>query len=76
LPFRVGDQIVARVDLKADRQNRTLRVLAAHEESCIDQGAWLESLVHELHALRSWLKLDAVCVTKNNGFSKKLAAAL
>jgi len=76
LPFRVGDQIVARVDLKADRQNRTLRVLAVHEESGIDQGACLESLVHELQALRSWLQLNAVCVTKNNGFSKKLAAAL
>jgi uncharacterized protein YcaQ len=76
LPFRVGDQIVARVDLKADRQNQTLRVLAVHEEVCMDQDACLESLVHELQALRTWLKLDTVCVTKNNGFSKKLAAAL
>jgi uncharacterized protein YcaQ len=76
LPFRVGDQIVARVDLKADRQNRSLLVLAVHEESRIEQGACLEPLVDELHAMRSWLKLDAICVTKNNGFSKKLAAAL
>jgi uncharacterized protein YcaQ len=76
LPFRVGDQIVARVDLKADRQNRSLLVLAVHEESRMEQGACLEPLVDELHAMRSWLKLDAVCVTKNNGFSKKLAAAL
>jgi uncharacterized protein YcaQ len=76
LPFRVGDQIVARVDLKADRQNRSLLVLAVHEEAHIDQGACLDSLANELHALKAWLNLDVVCVTKSNGFSKKLAGAL
>ena len=76
LPFRVGDQIVARVDLKADRQNRSLLVLAVHEEAHIDQVTCLDSLARELHALKSWLKLDDVCVTKNSGFSKQLAAAV
>lgn len=76
LPFRVGDQIVARVDLKADRQNRSLLVLAVHEEAHIEQGVCLDALASELHALKTWLNLDVVCVTKGNEFSKKLAAAM
>jgi len=76
LPFRVGDQIVARVDLKADRQNRSLLVLAVQEEAHTEQGACLDALASELHALKTWLNLDTVCVTKGNEFSKKLAAAI
>ena len=76
LPFRVGDQIVARVDLKADRQNRSLLVLAVHEEANAEQGTCLDALASELHALKTWLNLDAVCITKHNGFSRNLAAAV
>lgn len=76
LPFRVGDQIVARVDLKADRQNRTLLVLAVHEEAHSEQGTCLDALACELHALKTWLNLDAVCITKHNGFSRQLAATV
>ena len=76
LPFRVGDQIVARVDLKADRQNQTLLVLAVHEEAHSEQGTCLDALASELHALKTWLNLDAVRITKHNGFSRKLAAAV
>jgi len=76
LPFRVGDEIVARVDLKADRKAKELLVLASHEEPEVDQQTCAECLATELHALREWLELDAIRVTRHNDFSRKLAAAI
>jgi uncharacterized protein YcaQ len=76
LPFRVGDQIVARVDLKADRKNRKLLVLAVHEENQIERTLFLDALGLELLALQRWLCLDAVTVTRHNTASRELAAVL
>jgi uncharacterized protein YcaQ len=76
LPFRVGDQIVARVDLKADRKNRKLLVLAVHEENQIERTSFLDALALELLALQRWLCLDAVTVTRHNTASRQLAAVL
>jgi len=76
LPFRVGDSIVARVDLKADRKARKLLVMAAHEEEGIDRSHCVEQLVIELHALKDWLELDDVRVTRHNALTKELAAAV
>jgi uncharacterized protein YcaQ len=76
LPFRVGDQIVARVDLKADRKRRCLRVLAAHEEQGIDKRACTQRLAAELDALREWLALENVEVCRDSKFSRSLAAGV
>lgn len=73
LPFRVGDQIVARVDLKADRKERKLRVLAVHEEAGTDRGTCVTCLADELRELSNWLKLDSVRVTRNTALARKLA---
>jgi uncharacterized protein YcaQ len=59
LPFLFGDQLVARVDLKADRRAATLRVHAVH----LEPGAPAEAepaLREELRLLASWLDLDGV----------------
>jgi len=58
LPFRIGDEIVARVDLKADRKNGTLLVQSAHEEPGFDRKRTVNALSQELHSLRDWLELD------------------
>jgi len=76
LPFRVGDDIVARVDLKADRQAGKLLVLAAHEEPGTNNANCVAHLARELRALAAWLELEGVCVTKKSEFSRILAAAI
>lgn len=73
LPFRVGDQIVARVDLKADRAGRRLRVLRVHEEQGADRNACTDRLASELRELAHWLGLENVHVTRHNAISRQLA---
>ena len=76
LPFRAGDRIVGRVDLKADRQSRQLLVLNAHEEGTIDAGHCCGRLASELHALRDWLGLDDIRVETSNRFERTLATSV
>lgn len=60
LPFRLGDRIVARVDLKADRQGKVLRVKALHHEPGADAKKTESALKGELDALAEWLGLGSV----------------
>ncbi|MGI9220634.1 MAG: winged helix-turn-helix domain-containing protein [Woeseiaceae bacterium] len=76
LPFRVGENIVARVDLKADRHNSKLLVLAVHEEPNVGQSGCVDALGHELQDLQRWLRLDAIEVTRHNAISRRLAAGV
>jgi hypothetical protein len=76
LPFLVDDKIVARVDIKADRQAGRLLVLAAHEEPGVDRHLCAEKLVAELRDLQEWLKLSDIRVTRHNKFSRALASAI
>lgn len=72
LPFRVGDRIVGRVDLKADRKARRLLVLNTHEEDGVDSDNGCDSLATELLALKDWLGLDTIKVEGSDRFSKRL----
>ena len=60
LPFLLGDRIVARVDLKADRAASMLRVLAAHAEAGVSKAAIVEPLAIELRLMAAWLGLERV----------------
>jgi len=73
LPFLLDERIVARVDLKADRKNRQLLVLACHKEPDIDEERAVSELASELHALASWLDLDRVKVSRRGPFARQLA---
>ena len=76
LPFLLGDAIVARVDLKADRQARVLRVQAAHSEpGTTDAGLVASALAGELRQMASWLNLDEVVVAPRGDLWQTLQAA-
>jgi uncharacterized protein YcaQ len=73
LPFLLDERIVARVDLKADRKNKQLLVLACHKEADIDEGRAVLELARELHSLAGWLDLERVKVSRRGAFARQLA---
>ena len=75
LPFLLDEALVARVDLKADREASTLRVLGAFGEA----GAPPETprrLAVELGLMAGWLSLERIEVEPNGDLAKALARAV
>jgi uncharacterized protein YcaQ len=75
LPFLLGDQIVGRVDLKADRKAGTLLVKAAYAEPGAPPEA-AEELGAELRDLADWLSLDDIVVHDKGGLAAALGATI
>jgi uncharacterized protein len=73
LPFLLGDQLVARVDLKADRQAGVLRVQAVHGEEGIERPLVTAALAEELQLMADWLELTDVAVAERGDLAADLS---
>jgi uncharacterized protein len=76
LPFLLGDRLVARVDLKADRQAGVLRVPGAFTEVGMDVSVVARELAVELGDMARWLNLERVEVGERGDLAGPLTTAL
>jgi uncharacterized protein YcaQ len=76
LPFLLGERIVGRVDLKADRQAGVLRVQGAFTEPACEPGEAAAPLATELRAMCAWLGLDDVVVGRRGNLARALGRAV
>jgi len=76
LPFLLGGRLVARVDLKSDRQAGVLRVQSAFAEEGADTAHVAAELAAELRLLSEWLGLGGVAVGRKGDLAAPLRRAL
>ncbi|MEV8512916.1 crosslink repair DNA glycosylase YcaQ family protein [Dactylosporangium sp. NPDC051484] len=77
LPFLLGDRLVARVDLKADRKARVLQIPAAWVEPGVKApGEVAAALAAELRRFAGWLGLDVVELPQRGDLAERLGKEL
>ncbi len=78
LPFLLDGELVARVDLKADRKARTLLVQGSYAEPDVDADAdgVVANLADALSEMATWLDLDGVEIKPKGDLAPALAAAI
>jgi uncharacterized protein YcaQ len=75
-PFLLGDTLVARCDLKADRDRKVLMVRSAFLEPGQDARRVLRGLAGELRHLQSWLEMDRIEVAERGDLAARLRRSL
>ncbi|MCA9847905.1 MAG: YcaQ family DNA glycosylase [Dehalococcoidia bacterium] len=72
LPFLLGDRIVGRVDLKADRKASALLVQASHVEPGQDEAEVAAALAAELTEVAGWQGLERIEVRSRGNLARAL----
>jgi uncharacterized protein YcaQ len=76
LPFLLGDTLVGRCDLKADRKRGALRVQSAYVEPRQDKKRVAGELAAELRQMQAWLELDELKVAGRGNLAAALRLAV
>ena len=76
LPFLLGDRLVARVDLKADRAAKVLLVPGSFAEAGVDRHALAPVLARELALMARWLGLERVAIGARGDLARELRGAV
>ena len=75
-PFLLGDELVARVDLKAERDKGVLRVKGAFVEAGQDEDQVADNLAEELRLLADWLGLYRIVAGRKGNLIPALRSVL
>jgi uncharacterized protein YcaQ len=76
LPLLLGEELVARVDLKSDRDRGALVVQGAFAEEGVDRVHVAAELAAELRLVADWLGLDEVAVRRRGDLAGDLAGRI
>lgn len=76
LPFLLGEEIVARVDLKADRKAGQLLARGVFGEADIDVDEVALALAQTLREMAGWLGLDGVVVGQRGNLARSVRSLL
>jgi uncharacterized protein YcaQ len=75
-PFLLGDELVGRVDLKADRKAGVLRVPGAFLEDGQDETRTAHAMAEELRVMAQWLGLGDIAIGRKGNLASALRSAV